>query len=174
MEENAERPSEAVARPRVTPNRDRRAEGSGTRSSARPQGGRACDRSGSSRLKGHSDFIREAQPLSLASYRPALHLTKRAFCVVRGRGCTDVAGGCTSSAKMPRMVQINGARSLSLPKVEGRLRYAGRYWLALAVRLARAPQARRGLPPVTRVGFSCGQALTPTCRLHQRNLHSSK
>jgi len=72
MEENAERPSEAVARPRVTPNRDRRAEGSGTRSRARPQGGRACDRSGSSRLKGHSDFIREAQPLGVFDFRRPL------------------------------------------------------------------------------------------------------
>ena len=41
---------------------------------------------------------------------------KRAFYVVKGRGGTDVAGGCTISAQMPRMVQINGA--WSIPKFQ--------------------------------------------------------
>jgi len=41
---------------------------------------------------------------------------KRAFCVVKGRGGTDVAGGCIFSAQMPRMVQINGA--WSIPKFQ--------------------------------------------------------
>ena len=40
------------------------------------------------------------QPLILAGYRPAVHLTERAFCVVKGRGGTDVAGGCTFSAQI--------------------------------------------------------------------------
>ncbi len=61
---------------------------------------------------------------------------------------------------------------LSPAMMEGRLRWASRYWSAQAVRPPQGPpQARRDLPPMTRVGFSCAQALTPICRLHLRNLY---